>query len=131
MSALVVTRFMLDELNGSMAGGRSRGDIRTSNWALSWRFGARRIEDKARDNVFVVNSVLLAETHRRRGYMTSLLRHLDEYPELDGRRVEWIYFEQVNWRFANHLERTLHYSSDFGMVIDCWRRTTGQLELKL
>lgn len=124
-------RLILNELNASMAGGASRGTIAKTNWALSWRFGDRRIEDKLRENVLVVKSVHLAVKHRRRGYMTRLLRHLDEYPVLDGRRVDWIYFEQVNWRFANHLERDLRYRSDFGMVIDCWRRTTGQLELTL
>jgi hypothetical protein len=122
---------MLNHLHSDVGLGGSRGDVRNDIWTVTWRFGVKRIEDKARDNVFSIHNVTLAAKHRGRGYFTELLRHLDERPELGDRRIDWIYLEQVNYRLAGHLGRELAYKSDFGMVIDCWRRVTGQLEMKL
>ncbi|AGC36160.1 hypothetical protein B7L88_gp128 [Rhizobium phage RHEph10] len=126
-----VVQRMLNDLHSDLGCGGSRGDFTNDIWTVTWRFGVKRIEDKARDNVFSIHNVTLAERHRGRGYFTDLLRRLDEHPELGGQRFDWIYLEQVNYRLAGHLERELHYKSEFGMVIDCWRRVTGQLEMKL
>ncbi|QIG75726.1 hypothetical protein EVC20_155 [Rhizobium phage RHph_Y2_17_1] len=122
---------MLNDLAIALATGASQGDIMNRRWKVTWRFGERRIEDKVRANVLRIHHVELSEHSRGRGYLTELLRHLDEFPELGGRRFSWIYFDQVNFRLANHLVRELQYRSETGMVIDCWRRVTGQLEMKL
>ncbi|QIG69187.1 acyl-CoA synthetase protein [Rhizobium phage RHph_N1_15] len=126
-----ITDEMLNDLASALATGASQGDIKNNRWKVTWRFGERRIEDKVRPNVLRIHHVELAERYRGRGYLTELLRRLDELPELGGRRFSWIYFDQVNFRLANHLVRELHYRSETGMVIDCWRQVTGQLEMKL
>ncbi|MBX5130762.1 hypothetical protein HJB53_30190 [Rhizobium lentis] len=126
-----IVQQMLNHLHSDLSFGGSRGDFRNDIWTVTWRLGVKRIEDKARDSVFSIHNVTLAAKYRRQGFFTELLRHLDERPELGGRRFDWIFLEQVNHRLAGHLGRELQYKSDFGMVIDCWRRVTGQLEMKL
>ncbi|OCP21954.1 MULTISPECIES: hypothetical protein [unclassified Ensifer] len=122
---------MLCDLHAALSSGGSRGDIRNARWMLTWRTHDRRIEHKVRAGVLTIHNIELRAKHRGRGYLTELLRHLDEVPEIADRRFEWIYFEQVNFRLSNHLLRELNYRSEAGLVIDCWRRVTGQLEMKL
>ncbi|TDW20464.1 hypothetical protein EV128_12594 [Rhizobium azibense] len=122
---------MLDDLSQALSSGGSHGDFTNERWAVSWRFGERRIEDKVRDRVLKFHSVHVFPKFRNQGFFTEVLAFLDERPTLGGREFDWIYLEQVNFRLAGHLERKLHYSSDFGLVIDCWRRVTGQLEMNL
>lgn len=126
-----VTNVMLLDLHQSVSTGGSRGSFTNSRWMLAWRFDERRIEDQVREDVFIIQSVHVQIRHRGRGHLTELLKHLTEYPAIGHRRIDWIYLEQVNFRFANHLERELSFKSDFGLVIDCWRQVTGQLEMKL
>jgi GNAT superfamily N-acetyltransferase len=122
---------MLMDLHAAVAKDETRGDISTPVWDLSWRAHDRRIEDKVRANVFTIHSIHIKRPYRGKGHFTELLKHLDFAPEIGLRRFEWIYMEQVNFRLAGHLERVLHYNSDFGMIIDCWRRVTGQAEMNL
>ncbi len=122
---------MLRDLEESVSLDGFHGDLSAGNWAITWRFGERRIDDRARENVFTIRDVHIVMPHRGRGYFTELLRHLDEKPRLGELSFDWIYIEQCHFRLAAHLERELLYKSEFGMVIDCWRRVTGQLEMKL
>ena len=122
---------MLGDLRVSIAAGGSRGDFQNKCWALTWRMGERRIDHKVRPDVFKIYSVHVMPAYRGRGLMTDLLRKIIEQPQVLGSRVRWIYLEQVNFRFANHLQRELHFDADFGMVIDCWREATGQMEMRL
>ncbi len=127
----VLSNQMLLDLQDAIAAGGSHGDLETTLWKAAWRTTDRRIEDKVRENVLTFHHVEIAQQHRGKGHFTELLRHLDEHPVLAGRSIAWIYLEQCHFRLATHLERELLYQSDFGVVIDCWRRVTGQLEMRL
>jgi GNAT superfamily N-acetyltransferase len=122
---------MLKDLNHSMTHPSAHGFVNNRIWSVEWRFGVKRIEDKARDNVFSIATIEIHGASRGRGNLTALLRHLIEYPELAGHRIDWLYFEQCRYRLANHLVRELHFHADHGLVIDAWRRVTGQLEMSL
>lgn len=63
--------------------------------------------------------------------MTEVIQNIIDTRQVGGRTVEWIYFEQCRFRLANHLHAALGFTTDFGMVIDAWRRTGNQLELSL
>ncbi|WP_276122670.1 hypothetical protein [Pararhizobium qamdonense] len=126
-----LTKSLLLDLHKSIATNGQRGEFSNDRWTLTWRFGTRRIENAAREGVFSIHNITLAGQSRGQGYLTELLRHIDECPHLGGRRFGWVYLEQVNFRLAGHLGRELQYKADHGLVIDCWRQVTGQLEMKL
>jgi len=122
---------LIADLKLSLAGSHAGGAIQNRFWNLHWRYGVKRIEDKARDNVLSIANVTLDEKIRGRGKFTELVTHLVEHPDFAGRQIDWIYIEQCRFRLGEHLRRELDFTIQDGMVIDAWRRTTSQMELGL
>jgi hypothetical protein len=128
---MTVSDQLIKDLTFSLACGHDEGYIRNQAWSLHWRLKVRRIEDKARDNVFSIATIALRENLCGRGHFTALIRHLVEHPTIAGRSLDWLYIEQCRFRLGEHLRRELGFKIDDGMVIDAWRRTTSQMELGL
>lgn len=109
---------------------RTHGYIVSHPIRLTWRYDERRIEDKRRDHVFTIHDITIAAEFTGRGIFTSIMQRLTTQPQL-ARRIDWVYLEQVNWRLANHLQDKLGFKADVGIVIDCWRPVSSQMELGL
>lgn len=128
---MTVRAQLIKDLTFSLQSGREEGHIANAVWKLHWRLKTKRIEDKARDNVFSIASIELRDNLCGCGHFTALIRHLVEHPSIAGRSLDWIYVEQCRFRLGEHLRRELGFKIDDGMVIDAYRQTTLQMDLAL
>jgi hypothetical protein len=100
-------------------------------WTVDARYGFRRIENVAREHVLSIANVTVAKPLRGMGSLTEFLDRVLDDPRLFLKPVDWIYFEQVQYRLGNHLIDRHGFTAERGLVTDAWRRVTPQLALAI
>lgn len=100
-------------------------------WQIDIRFGLRRIKDATCQNVLTIHNITLAKPLRGYGFLTECLDMITEDRRILEKQVDWLYFEQCQYRLANHLVDRHGFVAERGLVTDAWRTLSEQMALAI